>query len=190
MKQKIQKRLFSFLTALAVMFGSFVGVTPAMAAEANDASYMNTEVEENTEYSEEAQMLREKINALIATENGIEPYADYKTDYWGATRVVGKHTGAKHKIYGHQARMCIAFKPLDNNSALVADCSTAFWSWSIYYNPDNVDSDDYYMYVGPWKDITYMETYQMSYTLFTAGSSGYDPNDIRTGHFHVWVDYK
>lgn len=190
MKQKIKIRLFSFLTAMAVMFGSFVGVTPAMAAELDDESAINVTAEETTEYTEEAQMLREKFNKLIAAKDGIEPYADYKTDYWGATRVVGKHTGGNHKIYGHQARMCIAFKPLDDNGALDASCATSFWSWTLHYNPWNVDDDGYCMYVGDWKNITYMGTYQMSYILSTTGSGGYDPNDIRIGHFHVWVDYK
>lgn len=190
MKQKIKTRCFSFLTALAIMIGAFAGATPAMAAEVNYDSTLDTDVVDTSEYTEEAQMLREKIDAIIAEENGATPYADYKTDYWGATRVVGKHTGGNHKIYGHQARMCIAFKPLDDNGALDASCATSFWSWTLHYNPWNVDDDGYCMYVGDWKNITYMGTYQMSYILSTTGSGGYDPNDIRIGHFHVWVDYK
>ena len=51
MKQKIKIRLFSFLTAMAVMFGSFVGVTPAMAAELDDESAINVTAEETTEYT-------------------------------------------------------------------------------------------------------------------------------------------
>lgn len=66
MKQKIKTRCFSFLTALAIMIGAFAGATPAMAAEVNYDSTLDTDVVDTSEYTEEAQMLRENIDAIIA----------------------------------------------------------------------------------------------------------------------------
>ena len=187
MMRKFKSRIISFVTALFVAVVVFAGSTPAMATETNNTIKTDFYVEETTEVSEEAYMLRNKIDTLI-NENS-SPRESFKTDYWGYVEVTGEHTGSYHTIYGNQARMCIAFKPLDGNTALSVYVNSGFWAWDLHYKPNVVDSDGYYMYVGPWRDITYMKAYRLFYQLCTTGGN-YDPNNERTGAFHVWVDYK
>lgn len=185
MNKKFKFRFFGLVMAMIMALSGIGGAIPAMAAEVDNT---NTNVVESMEYTEEAEVLRAKIDEIIAENDKTRD--TYKTDYWGYCEVTGTHEGANHSIYGHQARMCIAFKPLDGNGALDANLFTGFWGWTLHYNPWNVDDDGYMMYVGPWCDITYKGIYSMTYELFTTGGPVGDPNDIRTGAFHVWVDYK
>lgn len=188
MTRKINFKALSLITALAVAVGALAGATPALAAEMDDISTSETSVVETIEMTEEAEMLRSKFDELLNEEASTR--ASYKTDYWGHVEVSGEHTGAWHSIYGHQARMCIAFKPVDGNAALSAYLNSGFWAWTLHYNPNAVDDDGYYMYVGPWKDITYQGAYRLHYELFTTGGSFSTEESERTGSFHVWVDYK
>ena len=84
--------------------------------------------------------------------------------------------------------MAIAFKPTDGNTCLTCSFSTSFWSWSLPYAYNAVDANGYYMYVGPWKSITYQGAYRMFYKAWTSGNGGV--LDGRTVSCHVWVDYK
>lgn len=188
MKQKITSRLLSLITTIGVVATTFGGSTSVMAAEVSNNFTDDTSTVESMYYAEEAEMLRGKIDDLIAETN--QAKASYKTDYWGAVTVSGSHTGAWHSIYGNKARMCIAFKPTDGNSALSVNLSTSFWGWTVHYNPSNTDSDGYYMYVGDWRDINYASAYRMTYQLFTTGGSFSTERGERTGSFHVWVDYQ
>ncbi|MCI8470460.1 MAG: hypothetical protein HFJ35_03060 [Clostridia bacterium] len=181
MKKKIRLKLTSLLVAFATIF-SFA-TTPVSAA-AKSVSVANTEEgKETMEYADEARELRQKFNA-------VEPAStteSYKTDYWGYCTVTNTHTGGNHTIYGNQARLCVAFKPLDGNTALSVSLSSFTYIDTIYrYNM--VDSDGYYMYVTDWVPITYMRAYNMFYKIWTTGNGGVC--DGRTARFHVWVDYK
>lgn len=182
MKRKVKTRVLSLMVALSTMIVSLTGSIPVMAAE----STVDSTIAETVENMEEAQALRSKLDSLIGESN--ETRAAYKTDYWGQVTFTNTNTGGWHTIYGHKARMCIAFKPVDGNTALSASLSTGFWGWTLHFNPNAVDSDGYNMYVGPWKDITYMGAYRMYYEIFTTGNGGV--LDGRRASFHVWVDYQ
>lgn len=188
MKQKIKTRILSFMAVMAIMVSTFSGVTPVMAAELEDKSSSNVITKESSEYTEEANFLRNKIDTLIADSNLAKE--SYKTDYWGAVEVSGEHTGAWHSIYGNQARMCVAYKPLDGNGALSVNLNSGFTAWTVHYNPYNTDADGYCMYVGEWKNIAYAGRYRMNYQLFTTGGSFSTEEGERLGSFHVWIDYK
>lgn len=176
----------SIVTALAVIAMACVGTSPVYAAEATDEFSTNNSIAESNANTQEVQKLRSEIDALIAQESSSRE--SYKTDYWGEVTFTNTNVGAYHTIYGHKARMAIAFKPVDGNSALSASLSTSFWSWTLHYSPNHVDADGYYMYVGPWKDITYQGVYNMTYRIFTTGNGGV--LDGRRASFHVWVDYQ
>jgi len=183
MKRIFKKRLTSFALALTVMLTVLGGSIPTMAAETDHMLISNND--EITQEDVEIQQLRSKIDTMIAeTDSTTE---SYKTDYWGPVTFTNSHTGAWHTIYGHQARMAIAFKPIDGNTCLTCSFSTGFWSWYLPYAYNAVDADGYYMYVGPWCDITYQGVYRMLYEAWTTGDGS--PDD-RTVSCHVWVDYK
>lgn len=181
MKRRLKRGILSHMLALAVILTAFAGRIPVMAATTDDTS-----VTEGTEYTEEAQRLRSEIDSLIREND--KARESYKTDYWGYCTVTNTHQGGNHTIYGHQARIAVAFKPLDGNTALSARLSTDFVGASPIYNPNLVDSDGYYMYVSDWKTINYKGVYSMFYKIWTTGNGG--NCDGRTARFHVWIDYK
>lgn len=185
MKKKFKNRIVSFITAMLFVISGIGGAIPAMAAEVDDTTNFTAE---SMQYTEEAEMLRSKIDELIIKEN--QARETYKTDYWGSVEVTGEHTGAWHSIYGHQARMCVAYKPLDGNAALSVNLNSGFDAWTVHYSPWNTDADGYCMYVGEWRSVSYANAYRMNYQLFTTGGSFATEEGERTGSFHVWIDYK
>lgn len=186
MKRKKQSRWLSFFIAFAITVTTLVGGVPVMAADTGYFPKTDASISEMIQNTEEVQRLRNKIDAL--TSDSSSTRETYKTDYWGQVTFTNSNIGAWHTIYGHQARVAIAYKPVDGNTALTASLSTGFWGWTLYYNPNNVDSDGYCMYVGPWEDITYQGAYRMIYDIWTTGNGGV--HDGRRASFHVWIDYK
>lgn len=181
MKRRFRKKLLSSMLTLAIALSSFAGNIPVMAADVNNSSLSDT-----AQYNAEAQILRSEIDAL--TGESVAAAAAYKTDYWGSVTVTNTHQGGSHTIYGHQARIAVAFKPLDGNTAISTSLSTGFGSWSFPYNYNYVDSNGYYMYVSDWKNVTYKGSYSMYYKIWTTGNGGV--LDGRRASFHVWIDYK
>lgn len=177
MKKNIRLKLTSLLIALATMF-SFVSSTPVFAA---DTSAFEDPMVRVDEAKELRQKLDEALNETSLTRES------YKTDYWGYCTVTNTHTGGNHTIYGHQARLCVAFKPLDGNLALSVYLSS-FINVDTFYHYNTVDSDGYYMYVSDWTSVNYMGAYNIFYKIWTSGNGG--TPDGRRAHFHVWVDYK
>lgn len=94
--RKFKSRIINFVTALFVAVVVFAGSTPAMATETNNMIKTDFNFEETTKVSEEAYMLRNKIDTLISENSS--PRESYKTDYWGYVEVTGEHTGAYHTI--------------------------------------------------------------------------------------------
>ena len=184
MKRTFNKRLASLFVALAVVFSVLGGSIPAMAAETEREGIDNGTLTSQDEV--DVEHLRSEIDALIGKNNPTRDY--YLTDYWGHVTFTNTNTGAWHTIYGHQARIAVAFKPLDGNDCLALGLSSGFWGWNISYAYNAVDSDGYYMYVGPWCDITYQGVYRLIYQAWTYGNGGV--LDGRTVSCHVWVDYK
>ncbi len=183
MKQKIKTRFFSFLTALAVMFGIFAGVTPAMAAEVTNSTQLGSTTE------------------AISTDEGIAvPTSDgyTKTDYWGHCKIKGAGWGASyHTVYGQHARLCIAFRPTDGDTSkkFTVNIQTerynpnpnepadnSKFNYKMTYNPDSLDENGYYMFVGGDYIVSLKSAYKIHYAL-ADGS-------LREIEYHVWVDYR
>jgi len=179
MKLRTKLKLTSILTVIATVLSLTAPTTSAFAAETASSTSALTNVEEAT-------VLRQKLNTLLG--ETVEPMADYKTDYWGYCTVTNYHQGGNHTIYGNQARLAVAFKPLDGNGALSTSLTTGFGTFTPLYNPGAVDSDGYYMYVSDWKKVTFQGSYNIFYKIWTTGNGGV--YDGRRAHFHVWIDYK
>lgn len=186
MKKTFKRKSLSIFLSIVTLLSTVFGSIPVMAAETIPAATTESTVVESLDNTQEAQKLRGEIDKLLA--KNASSRETYKTDYWGYTTVYNEHTGGNHTIYGHRARMCVAYKPLDGNTALSCGLSTSFWGWTVHYWPGNADSDGYCMYVGEWKDITYMGSYRMNYQVWTTGNGGVLDN--RRAAFHVWVDYQ
>lgn len=181
MKKKIRLKLTSLFVVFATMF-SFA-TTPVMASTESVFVTNTEEGKETMEYADEARELRQQFNALETASTA----EDYKTDYWGYCTVTNTHTGGYHTIYGNRARLCVAFKPLDGNTALSVSLRS-FTFIDTFYRANSVDSDGYFMYVTDWVPVSYMGAYNMTYKIWTSGNGGVC--DGRTARFHVWVDYK
>lgn len=186
MKRRTKSNLLKGLLSFSLVVGMLVGSIPVMAADNSDDIKSISSIAEEKKDEETAKELRNKIDNMLNEDTATR--ASYKTDYWGEVTFTNTNVGAYHTIYGHKARMAIAFKPVDGNTALSAALSTGFWGWTLHYSPNHVDSDGYYMYVGPWEDIKYMGAYRMTYKIFTTGNGG--ALDGRRASFHVWVDYQ
>ena len=179
MKKKTKLRLTSLLATFAIMLSLVGSTSPVLAAEISSSADATTNVTEVKE-------LRQKLNAALG--ETASTTASYKTDYWGYCTVTNYHQGGNHTIYGNRARLAVAFKPLDGNTALSTSLSTGFGTWTPIYNYNSVDSDGYYMFVSDWRNITYKGTYSLFYKIWTTGNGG--AYDGRRASFHVWVDYQ
>ncbi len=186
MKRTFSSKVLSFVVSFVITLVTLVGSMPAIAADTGYIPETAPSIAEVIQNSEEAQKLRSQIDTLISESSSIRE--TYKTDYWGEVTFTNSNIGAWHTIYGHQARIAVAYKPVDGNDALSASLSTDFFSWTVHYNPNTADSNGYCMYVGPWKDITYQGVYRMIYDIWTTGNGGV--HDGRRASFHVWIDYK
>lgn len=183
MKRRLKKRLLTSITALAVTILTFAGRTPIVYAATIDSS-----VVEEMQNTDEVQRLRSEIDDLISKND--KTRAAYKTDYWGAVTFTDSHRGGWHTIYGHQARIAVAFKPTDGNTALSGSLALngpTYHAWPVRYYYNSVDSDGYYMYVSDWTTVTYQGAYQMIYDFYTTGSGGVHSG--RRVSCHVWIDY-
>lgn len=183
MKRRIKKRLLSSIVALAVAISTFAGITPVVSAATNDSL-----VAETMQSTDEVQRLRNEIDELISKND--KTRASYKTDYWGPVTFTDSHRGGWHTIYGHQARIAVAFKPLDGNTALSGSLALngpTYSAWPVRYYYNSVDADGYYMYVSNWVGVTYQGAYQMLYDFYTTGSGGVHSG--RRVSCHVWIDY-
>lgn len=187
MKRKFKTKLLHLLVVISTMISTVVAGIPVQAEPMSESSIVETQ-----DNIEEAKILREKIDSLIG-ENAITK-ASYKTDYWGSVTVRYTHNGGYHTIYGHTARIAVAFKPLDGNSALRAylnlysRSSGVKGSWNVPFNQNSVDADGYYMFVSDWISVDYLSQHYLDYTIGTIGSGSFE-NDNRVAHFHVWIDY-
>lgn len=177
MERSLKARMTSILLCLVIVITAVMGSTRVYAAESADTNSVSQDAE--------VQQLRNRIDQLISENSSTRE--TYKTDYWGEVTFTDTNIGAWHTIYGHQARMAVAFKPVDGNTALTADLDVGFGHWQTVYHYNSVDADGYYMFVSDWKNITYQGVYRMIYKIWTTGG-GY--LDGRRASFHVWVDYK
>ena len=188
MKKKFKFRFLTFVMAMVLAIGGIGGTIPAMAAEVDDTT---NNVVESMDYTEEAEMLRAKIDEMIGETNKTRD--TYKTDYWGYTKIKGAAWGGSyHTIYGHQARLCIAFRPTDGDYSdkfkvriqteeLLSHRQDKF-DYTMEYNPSTIDADGYHMFVGDWEYIDYKTAYKLHYAL--------KDGSLREIQYHVWVDYK
>lgn len=182
MKKNIRLKLTSLLVALVTMF-SFT-TTPVMAAPKPVLVANTMESGKSMEELNEVAELRQKLNTALG--ETASTTADYKTDYWGYCTVTNTHTGGYHTIYGHQARLCVAVKPLDGNTALSFHCNS-FINLNTFYRYNAVDADGYSIHVTDWVPVNYMGSYNINYRVWTTGDYSLDG---RIAKFHVWVDYK
>lgn len=202
MKKKFKSRIFSLIMAMAIAVGCIGGAIPAMAAETDSGTEGITEVLSipvadveaavaSGEYDSEAEAIRALFSEQIAAHDKVR--ANYLTAYWGYATFKGTEYGENfHTCYGQTARLAIAFRPSsgNRNQSFKVDINTknlqgnmGTFKYTMTYNPNSLDSDYYYMFVGSWYTGTGNNAYKVLYQ-----PTGYA--ESMTVDYHVWCDYK
>lgn len=111
------------------------------------------------------------------------------SNYLGHFAFTGENTGAYYTINGTKARICIAYKPVDNNYAFQLTLSCyEYGGRKVYsinrFSHGSKDSDGYYFFVSDYFNVNKGVDYRLTYSAYTQGAVG----EKRRLDCHVWYD--
>ena len=109
------------------------------------------------------------------------------SNYLGTFTFTGTNVGAYFTINGTRARICVAYKPVDNNYSFSLYLNvTEFGDRSVYhinlYNHEK-DADGYYFFVSDYFTVNKGVDYRISYEAYTQMA-----HEERRLNCHVWCD--
>lgn len=111
------------------------------------------------------------------------------SNYIGPVTFTGDYTGPYRTINGTKARICVAYKAVDNNYAYSLTLTVyEYGGRQAYhinlYNHGEKDADGYYFFVSDYFRVNKGVDYRIRYAAFTQGAVG----EGRKLQCHVWYD--
>ncbi|MGN1302436.1 MAG: hypothetical protein ACI4VO_02130 [Clostridia bacterium] len=111
------------------------------------------------------------------------------SNYLGTFTFTGQNAGAYYTINGTKARICVAYKAVDNNYAFSLGLNVyEYGGRNVFrinlYNHGEKDSDGYYFFVSDYFSVNKGVDYRITYDAFTQGAVG----EQRRLKCHVWYD--
>lgn len=111
------------------------------------------------------------------------------SNYLGTFSFTGTNWGAYRTIKGSKMRVCIAHKPVDNNTAYVLNINCLEYGGrkvldNYIYSGGSKDSDGYYFFVSDYFNVKSGVDYRLYYHAYDQGGNG----GSRRLNVHVWYD--